>query len=95
MANPKCARAFDSAHCAVCQISAVCTDAEFRGRGCASRLIRAVGAGIRTRGEIPFLHALAHNTTAISLYQTLGFTLRERSKLTIVQAPSAPASHLR
>ncbi|MGY2113093.1 GNAT family N-acetyltransferase [Nocardia gipuzkoensis] len=77
------------------EISAVCTDAEFRGRGYASRLIRAVGAGIRTRGEIPFLHALAHNTTAISLYETLGFTLRKRSKLTIVQAPSAPASHLR
>ncbi|RDI54395.1 GNAT family N-acetyltransferase [Nocardia mexicana] len=70
------------------EISAVCTDAEFRGRGLASRLIRAVGAGIRARGETPFLHALARNTTAISLYETLGFTLRQRSALTIVQAPS-------
>ncbi|GAB2690810.1 GNAT family N-acetyltransferase [Nocardia thraciensis] len=70
------------------EISAVCTDAEFRGRGIASRLIRAVGAGIRARGETPFLHALARNTTAISLYETLGFTLRQRSALTIVQAPS-------
>ncbi|MFC6010389.1 GNAT family N-acetyltransferase [Nocardia lasii] len=69
------------------EISAVCTDAEFRGRGYASRLIRAVGAGIRERGETPFLHAVAHNTSAISLYETLGFTLRKRSKLTLVQAP--------
>ncbi|MFI6571692.1 GNAT family N-acetyltransferase [Nocardia fluminea] len=69
------------------EISAVCTDAEFRGRGIASRLIRAVGAGIRARGETPFLHAVAHNTTAISLYETLGFTVRKRSKLTLVRAP--------
>ncbi|MBL1078686.1 GNAT family N-acetyltransferase [Nocardia sp. 2] len=70
------------------EISAVCTDAEFRGRGLATRLIRAVGAGIRARGEIPFLHAVAHNTTAISLYETLGFTLRKRGHLTLVQAPA-------
>jgi ribosomal protein S18 acetylase RimI-like enzyme len=76
------------------EISAVCTDAEFRGRGFASRLIRAVGAGIRARGETPFLHALAQNSTAISLYEMLGFTLRKRSVLTIVQTPS-PASPAR
>ncbi|WP_040805787.1 GNAT family N-acetyltransferase [Nocardia concava] len=69
------------------EISAVCTDAAFRGRGLATRLIRAVGAGIRDRGDTPFLHAVAHNTTAISLYETLGFTLRKRSRLTFVQAP--------
>ncbi|GAB2545162.1 GNAT family N-acetyltransferase [Nocardia heshunensis] len=69
------------------EISAVCTHPDFRGRGLASRLIRAVGATIRDRGNTPFLHAVAHNTTAISLYETLGFTLRKRSQLTIVQAP--------
>ncbi|WP_324193855.1 GNAT family N-acetyltransferase [Nocardia blacklockiae] len=69
------------------EISAVCTDARFRGRGLATRLIRAVGAGIRARGETPFLHALARNTTAIELYERLGFTLRQRSALTRVQAP--------
>ncbi|WP_067688613.1 GNAT family N-acetyltransferase [Nocardia jejuensis] len=71
------------------EISAVCTDAEFRGRGLASRLVRAVGAGIRDRGETPFLHATAHNATAISLYETLGFTLRKRGALTLVQAPGS------
>ncbi|MFE9323400.1 GNAT family N-acetyltransferase [Nocardia sp. NPDC052278] len=74
------------------EISAVCTDAEFRGRGFASRLTRAVGARIRARGETPFLHAVAHNATAISLYETLGFTLRKRSLLTLVQAPSSNGS---
>lgn len=57
----------------------------WRWRGIASRLIRAVGAGIRARGETPFLHAVAHNTTAISLSETLGFTVRKKSKLTLVQ----------
>lgn len=69
------------------EISAVCTDERFRGRGYAGRLVRAVGAGIRARGETPFLHAVAHNTTAISLYETLGFTLRKKSVVTLVQAP--------
>ncbi|MFD3508668.1 GNAT family N-acetyltransferase [Nocardia sp. NPDC058666] len=45
------------------------------------------GRGIRARGETPFLHAIAHNTSAISLYETLGFTVRKRSMLTLMQAP--------
>ncbi|MFF0544142.1 GNAT family N-acetyltransferase [Nocardia thailandica] len=69
------------------EISAVCTDHAHRGHGYATRLIRAVGAGIRARGEVPFLHAVAHNTTAIRLYESLGFTLRKRGGLTLVQAP--------
>lgn len=71
------------------EISAVCTDAEFRGCGFGTRLVKAVGAGIRARGEIPFLHASAANTTAIRLYENLGFTLRKRSVLTRVRTPSA------
>lgn len=58
------------------EISAVCTDQDWRGHGFASRLTLAVAAGIRERGEIPFLHALATNTTAIRLYERLGFEVR-------------------
>ncbi|GAA2871768.1 hypothetical protein Acy02nite_30130 [Actinoplanes cyaneus] len=58
------------------EISAVCTDAAYRGRGLATRLIRAVAAGIRARGETPFLHTGAANVTAIRLYEQLGFHLR-------------------
>ncbi|MCX4766627.1 GNAT family N-acetyltransferase [Streptomyces sp. NBC_01275] len=69
------------------EISAVCTDPEHRGEGLATRLIRAVGHGIRERGDTPFLHAAADNTPAIGLYQSLGFTLRRRSTIVSVRTP--------
>jgi ribosomal protein S18 acetylase RimI-like enzyme len=58
------------------EISAVCTDAAWRGHGFGSRVTLAVAAGIRARGETPFLHAVATNTTAIRLYEQLGFKFR-------------------
>ncbi len=58
------------------EISAVCTDPAWRGQGLGSRLTRAVAAGIVARGETPFLHAIAANTTAIRLYEALGFSYR-------------------
>ena len=61
------------------EISAVCTDDAFRGQGLATRLVRAIAAGIRERGETPFLHAGGANTNAIRLYESLGFTLRCRA----------------
>jgi ribosomal protein S18 acetylase RimI-like enzyme len=70
------------------EISAVCTDAAYRGRGLATELVRAVGHGIRERGEIPFLHASASNERAIRLYLSIGFELRQRSLLTLVRTPS-------
>jgi ribosomal protein S18 acetylase RimI-like enzyme len=57
------------------EISAVCTDPAWQGHGFAARLIRAVGAGIRARGEQPFLHSTASNTGAIRLYARLGFAV--------------------
>lgn len=57
------------------EISAVCTDARYRGQGLATRLVRDVAAGIRTRGATPFLHTAAANTSD-RLYQSLGFMLR-------------------
>ena len=61
------------------EISAVCTDPDFRGEGLATRLILAVAHGIRERGETPFLHTAASNTNAIRLYESLGFRLRRRT----------------
>ena len=58
------------------EISAVCTHADFRGQGLATRLVRAVAHGIRERGETPFLHTAADNINAIRLYEELGFRLR-------------------
>ncbi|WP_042366355.1 GNAT family N-acetyltransferase [Streptacidiphilus neutrinimicus] len=69
------------------EISAVCTDPDHRGQGLATRLVRAVAAGIRQRGETPFLHAAAANTSAIRLYESIGFTLRRRTSFLLVRAP--------
>ncbi|WAL68820.1 GNAT family N-acetyltransferase [Amycolatopsis cynarae] len=76
------------------EISAVCTDAAFRGQGLASRLVLAVAAGIRERGEVPFLHAAAANTNAIRLYESLGFRLRERTAFATVRVPTRAESIL-
>ncbi|MEU9975396.1 GNAT family N-acetyltransferase [Streptomyces sp. NPDC051014] len=69
------------------EISAVCTDPAHRGEGLATRLIRAVGHGIRARGEIPFLHTGAGNTGAIRLYESLGFRLRRRTAFLAARVP--------
>jgi ribosomal protein S18 acetylase RimI-like enzyme len=71
------------------EISAVCTDAAWRGRGLASRLVLAVAAGIRARGETPFLHAVATNVNAIRLYEELGFQLRKVTEFSATRVPQA------
>jgi ribosomal protein S18 acetylase RimI-like enzyme len=58
------------------EISAVCTDPAFRGRGLADALIRHLVIGITGRGETPCLHAVADNASAIRVYERLGFTGR-------------------
>lgn len=60
----------------VTEVSGVCTDPEFRGRGLAGRLIRHVMAGHRARGSASFLHSYADNVGAIGLYRSLGFAPR-------------------
>jgi ribosomal protein S18 acetylase RimI-like enzyme len=70
------------------EISAVCTDEAWRGHGLATRLIRAVGAGIRERGDLPFLHAVATNP-AIGLYEQLGFRHRRSALFAAARVPEA------
>ncbi|MDX3382318.1 GNAT family N-acetyltransferase [Streptomyces niveiscabiei] len=73
------------------EISAVCTDPAYRGKGLATRLIRAVAAGIRERGETPFLHAAADNVDAIRLYESIGFEVRRSSRIVEVRTPAGLA----
>lgn len=68
------------------EISAVCTDLAYRGRGLATRLVLTVAAGIRDRGDTPFLHTSASNMTAIRLYESLGFTLRRTTRFRVVRS---------
>ncbi|NUS09865.1 MAG: GNAT family N-acetyltransferase [Streptomyces sp.] len=72
------------------EISAVCTDAEHRGQGLASRLVLHAAAGISARGDTPFLHAAASNAGAIRLYESLGFTARRTTAFHFVEIPAGP-----
>ncbi|WP_181776055.1 GNAT family N-acetyltransferase [Amycolatopsis pittospori] len=74
------------------EISAVCTDPAYRGQGLATRLIRAVAAGIRERGERPMMHAAAANTSAIRLYLSIGFELVPRPDFVSVRVPGGVAA---
>jgi ribosomal protein S18 acetylase RimI-like enzyme len=69
------------------ELSAVCTDPEARKQGLASRLVRAIAAGIEERRETPILHVLAENHSAIRVYEALGFETRAAFDTLIVQAP--------
>jgi len=69
------------------EISAVCTDADQRGRGLASRLVRALVRGIRVRGETPFLHLTMENENAQRVYAGLGFETRAFLDVRGVRAP--------
>jgi GNAT superfamily N-acetyltransferase len=71
------------------EISAVCTDERFRGEGLGTRLVLAVAAHTRSRGETPFLHAAGSNVTAIRLYESLGFKVRRTVTFTGLRAPAA------
>ena len=71
------------------EISAVCTAEDSRGQGLATRLVLAVAHGIRSRGEIPFMHAAAGNTNAIRLYESLGFRIRRQVTFFGARVPEA------
>ena len=74
------------------EISAVCTDPDYRGLGLASRLTRAVAAAIADRGDVPFLHAVRSNTDAIRLYVDLGFAHRRDITFPLLQRPDGTAA---
>ncbi|MFF2520847.1 GNAT family N-acetyltransferase [Streptomyces liangshanensis] len=76
------------------EISAVCTDAAYRGQGLAGRLVLAVAHGIRERGDVPFLHTAAKNATAIRLYESLGFRLRRNLTFLDARVPLPDASRV-
>lgn len=70
------------------EISAVCTDPAFQGKGLGGKLVNAVAAGIRADGNVPFLHVSETNENAIRLYEKLGFRTRIRGTFKVVRAPA-------
>jgi ribosomal protein S18 acetylase RimI-like enzyme len=67
------------------EVSAVCTHPEARERGYARALMAKVIADIRSRGKTPILHVFASNSSAISVYKTLGFTHRRSLHLAVLR----------
>ena len=63
------------------EISAVCVRDEYRGRGLAGRLLNVLRRSIEARGDTPFLHVRSNNDAAITLYERLGFEVRQALRL--------------
>lgn len=66
------------------EISAVCAHPDYRGRGFPAELMKTLAQSILARGDVPFLHVLTENHSAISLYRKLGFVERRDLHLTVL-----------
>jgi ribosomal protein S18 acetylase RimI-like enzyme len=70
------------------EISAVCTNPDFRGRGYALALVAASARNIFAEGLTPFLTSYEANTGAIRVYEQVGFEIRRRFELAFVKPPA-------
>lgn len=66
------------------EISAVCTDPEFRGHGHARALVSFLIALIFSEARTPILHVKGDNAAAVALYRALGFESRREMHLTVI-----------
>jgi ribosomal protein S18 acetylase RimI-like enzyme len=69
------------------EVSGVCTDPAYRGRGYAAVLVRAAMASAWPGA--PILHVRDDNHGAIRVYERLGFSVRRRFEVAGYQAPPA------
>ena len=67
------------------ELSGLCTHPEFQGRGLGSLLFRFVAGEIASSGDTAYLHAYAANRSAISLYETQGFSVRSLMNMRVVK----------
>ncbi|KAK0360893.1 hypothetical protein LTR94_025558 [Friedmanniomyces endolithicus] len=67
------------------ELSGVCTHPDYRGRGYAAALSRAVVSEILAEGDQAFLHAFADHPATIAFYASLGFKLRAPMTYTILE----------
>ncbi|WP_019546301.1 GNAT family N-acetyltransferase [Streptomyces sulphureus] len=72
------------------ELSAVCTDPRFRGEGLAARLVSAVAARVRARGDRPYLGVAQENAGAVRLYERLGFRVRREVLYHGIEVPNSP-----
>jgi predicted GNAT family acetyltransferase len=71
-----------------CEVSAVCTHPDYRGRGYGGALTTMVTEAILDRQETPFLHVAPGNDGALNLYIKLGFRIRREVRISILQKPA-------
>jgi len=64
------------------ELSAICTDPAYLGRGYAQRLVALLVNDVIDRGDLPFLHVSHRNARAKSLYEHMGFRWRADIALT-------------
>ena len=66
------------------ELSAICTDPAYLGRGYAQRLVAQLVNDVLERGDLPFLHVSHRNARAKALYEHMGF--RWRADVALVAA---------
>jgi predicted GNAT family acetyltransferase len=71
------------------EISAVCTNPQYRGRGYGNALLSTLISRITQRGETPILHVRTENLDAVRLYEKLGFHVRAQLHLAIIKYRAA------
>ena len=71
------------------ELSGVCTDPAYQGRGLARRLSLKIVRRQLARAEHPFLHVMQANKVARDLYESLGFRVLRESALRVI-SPRGP-----
>jgi predicted GNAT family acetyltransferase len=66
------------------EISAVCVSPDHRGKGYAAFLVAWLVRKLRAEGAMPFLHVFTDNSSAVALYERLGFATRKTLRLTVL-----------
>lgn len=77
------------------EISGVCTDPAYRGRGLARGLMNVLIVRQLARGELPFLHVVHRNVGARRLYEQMGFRTHHVGLIRVVTACVEAADAMR
>jgi len=73
------------------EVSAICTDPSFTGRGYAHAIVAYIVSRLADEGITPFLHVNAENTRARAIYESLGFRNSREVRLLRVRTPTTSA----
>lgn len=67
------------------ELSGVCVHPDLQGQGLGRLMSLYVARQIQAAGDTAYLHAYATNATAIRLYESIGFRLRERMNMAMLR----------